>query len=209
MLDQPSRRPDHHKPWLVLTICLLGVLISSHDMPAKPERVGPAVLGAKLQWTATWGSFHWLGLLPSSSAASLVRLDPELHSDRAQEAARWLARHASQEQRPHWAARIAARNPHDLPLLRETIRDALKTGRCDVLRAVVATAQALAIGSAARSAIADEFTTPDALTRWGSTARTAGRTIANGRPNPATTTRRSATGHGTGANRTRSSACVP
>ena len=112
MLDQPSRRPEHHKPWLVLTVCLLGVLISSHDLPAKPERVGPAVLGAKLQWTAAWGSFHWLGLLPSSSAASLVRLDPELHSDRAQEAARWLARHGPEPQRPRWAAMVAARNPH-------------------------------------------------------------------------------------------------
>lgn len=209
MLDQPSRRPERHKPWLVLTVCLLGVLVSGHDLPAKSDRVGPAVLGAKLQWTAAWGSFHWLGLLPSPSAGSLVRLDPELRSGRAREAARWLARHASQQQRPRWAAMLAARNPHDLPLLRQTIRDALRTGRCELLRAAVAAGQALPMGSSARSAIAEEFATPDALARWGNTARDAARTLATGRPDTATRTRRSATGHGTGAHRTRASACTP
>lgn len=209
MLDQPSTRPERHKPWLALTICLLDVLVSSHDLPAQPDRVGPAVLGAKLQWTAAWGSFHWLGLLPSSSAASLVQLDPELHSGRAQEAARWLARHASQQQRPRWAAMLAARSPHDLPLLRQTTRDALRTGRCDLLRAAIAAGQALPTGSTARSAIAEEFATPDALTRWGDTARHAARTLATGEPDTAKKTRRSATGYGTGAHRARSSACVP
>jgi hypothetical protein len=209
MLDQPSSRPERHKPWLVLTVCLLGVLISSHDLPAQSGRVGPAVLGAKLQWTVAWGSFHWLGLLPSSSAASLVRLDPELHTDRAQEAARWLARHGPEPQRPRWAAMVAARNPTDLPLLHQTIHDALRTGRCELLRAAVAAGQALPTGSTTRNAIAEEFATPDALTRWGNTARDAGRTLVTGKPNTAKNTRRSATGRGTDAHRTRSSACNP
>ena len=209
MLDQPSRRPERHKPWIVLLVCLLGVLISSRDLPAQPDRVGPAVLGAKLQWTAAWGSFHWLGLLPSSSAASLVRLDPELYSDRAQEAARWLARHGSRQQRPHWAALLATRNPNNLPLLHQTIRDALRTGRCDLLRAAVAAGQALPTGFTTRNAIAEEFATPDALTRWGNTARHAGRALVTGKPNTAKNTRRSASGRGTGAHRTRSSTCIP
>jgi hypothetical protein len=205
----PSRRRERSGPWLVLTVCLLGVLVSSHDLPAKSDRVGPSVLGAKLRWTAAWGSFHWLGVLPSPSAGTLVNLDPELRSDRAQEAARWLAHHAPRQQRPHWAAILAVRNPHDLPLLRQTTRDAIRSRRCDLLHAAVAAGQGLAPGSTARGVIAEELTTPDALTRWGSTAREAGRTVATGSPNTATTTRRSATGHGTGAHRTRSSACIP
>jgi hypothetical protein len=104
---------------------------------------------------------------------------------------------------------LAARNPNDLPLLRQTIRDALRTGRCDLLRAAVAAGQALPTGSTARNAIAGEFATPDALTRWGNTARDARRTLVTGNPNTAKNTRRSATGHGTGAHRTRSSACTP
>jgi hypothetical protein len=209
MLDQPSSRRERHKPWLALMVCLLGVLLSSHDLPAQPDRVGPAVLGAKLQWTAAWGSFHWLGLFPSSSAASLVRLDPDLHSRRAQEAARWLARHGSQLHRPRWAAMLAARNTNDLALLRQTIRDVLRTGRCDLLRAVVAAAKALPMGSTTRNAIAEELATPDALTRWGNDARGAARILLTGKPNIATTTQRSATGRGIGAHRTRSSACIP
>jgi hypothetical protein len=209
MLDQPSRRAERHRPWVALTACLLGILLSSHDLPVQPDRVGPAVLGAKLQWTAAWGSFHWLGLLPSSSASSLVRLDSGLHTDRAQEAARWLARRGPQAQRPRWAAMLAARSPNNLPLLRQTIRDVLSTGRCDLLRAAVAAGQASPTGSAARRAIAEEFATPNTLTRWGDTARVASRALTTGKPNTAKNIQRSATGPGTGAHRIRSSACTP
>jgi hypothetical protein len=209
MLVPPSTRPERPKPWLALTACLLGVLVFSHDLPAKPDRVGPAVLGAKLQWTAAWASLHWLGLLPAPSAGSLVQLDPELRSARAQEAARWLARHASLQQRLRWAAMLTARNPNDLPLLRQTTRDALRTGRCDLLRAAVAAGRTLPAGSTTRRAIADEFAAPDAVTRWGSTASHAARRIAStARPNGATRTPRSSAGRGSGAHRTRSSPCV-
>jgi hypothetical protein len=181
MLDPPPERPARRNAWILLTACLLGVLVASHDLPARPDRVGPAVLGARLQWTLAWGSFHWLGLLPRPTAGSLARLDPELRSDRAQEAARWLARHGPRAERPRWAAMLAARHPEDLPLLRQTIRDALASGRCDRLRAAVAAGQAAPPGSAARSAITDGLQQ----------------------------TRRSTTGRGSGARRTTSSACVP
>jgi hypothetical protein len=208
MLVPPSTRPERGRHWLVLTICLLLVLVSSGDLPSRPDRIGPAVLGAKLRWTVAWTSLHWLGLLPSSSAGSLVRLDPELRSGRAREAARWLAGHTSDRERIRWATALAVRSPGEVGLLRQVIRGALDTGSCDLMQAVVTAGSSLPAGSAARAAIADELAAPQTATRWGRAATDAGHRLAGtDRQGPATTPR-SAPGHGNGAHRTRSSPCV-
>jgi hypothetical protein len=208
MLVPPSTRPERGRSWLVLTVCLLAVLVSSSDLPSRPDRVGPAVLGAKLRWTVAWTSLHWLGLLPSPSAGLLVRLDPELRSGRAREAARWLAGHASDPERIRWAAALAARSPGDVGLLRRVVRAALDTGRCDLLRAVIAAGSSLPVGSAARTATADELAAPQTATRWGRAATDAGRRLSGTDRPDGTTTRRSAPGPGNDAHRTRSSPCV-
>src|SRR5262245_60620260 len=84
--------------WLLSTMLLLSVLLLGYTLPARPDRIGPGLLTAKLQWSGSWLSLHWLGLLPQPSAETLVRLDPELVTQQGQEAARWLAQSASDQQ---------------------------------------------------------------------------------------------------------------
>jgi hypothetical protein len=213
MITATPARPAHPALWLLLAALLVGLLLSSHDLPARRDRVGPRILAARLQWTAAWVSLKWLGLLPAPSAEMLVRLDPELRTHRAREAARWLARSApDQRQRLRWAAKLARRDPDTLPLLQLAVRAGVAARRCDLLRAAVTAAQTLPANSPARRDLADEFATRHALARWGSTAVQAGRKVARtGRLQRAARTLRSApvrAGHGRDSTRIPSSACA-
>jgi hypothetical protein len=179
MITSTRSRPARPTAWPLLAGLLISLLLSSHDLPTRTDRVGPRVLGARLQWTTAWVSLKWLGLVPAPSAQMLVRLDPELRTHRAREAARWLAKSApDQRQRLRWAARLARRDPDSLPLLQLAVRTAVAGRRCDLLRAAVTAAQTLPATSPARRDLANEFATHDALDRWGSVALQAGRKVA-------------------------------
>lgn len=179
MITATPARPARSAVWLLLAVLLVGLLISSHDLPARRDRAGPRILAAKLQWTTAWVSLKWLGFLPAPSAELLVRLDPELRSHRAREAAHWLAQSApDHRQRLRWAARLARRDPNNLQLLRRAVRAAIGTHRCDLLRAATSAAQALPAKSPARRDLANEFASRHALDRWGSIAIRAGRKVA-------------------------------
>jgi hypothetical protein len=213
MITATPTRSARPAPWLLLAALLVGLLLSSHDLPASRDRVGPRILAARLQWTAAWVSLNWLGLLPAPSAETLVRLDPDLRTHRAQNAARWLARSAPDlRQRLRWAARLADRDPDTLPLLRLALRTAVAAHRCDLLRAAVAAAQTLPANAPARRDLADEFATRQALTRWGAAALQAGRRVAwTGRLQRAARTLRSAppgAGRGRGSAPTQAGACA-
>jgi hypothetical protein len=179
MITSAPARPAHPGVWLLLAGLLVGLLLSSHDLPARTDRVGPKVLAARLQWTTAWVSLKWLSLAPAPSAEMLVHLDPELRTHRAREAAGWLARSApDQRQRLRWAAKLARQDPESLPLLQLAVRTAVAGRRCDLLRAAVSAAQTLQANTPARRDLANEFATRDALDRWGSTALQAGRKVA-------------------------------
>ena len=213
MITSTPSRPAHPAVWPLLAGLLIGLLLSSHDLPTRTDRVGPKVLAARLQWTTAWVSLKWLGLVPAPSAQILVRLDPELRTHRAWEAAHWLAQSApDQRQRLRWAARLAGRDPASLPLLQLAVRTAVAGRRCDLLRAAVTAAQTLAANSPARRDLANEFATRDALDRWGSIVLQAGRKVARtDRLQRAARMLRSAslrTGHANSSTRIRFSACT-
>jgi hypothetical protein len=172
-------RPAHPTVWLLLVVLLVGLLLSSHDLPTRRDRVGPRVLAARLHWTTAWVSLKWLGFLPAPSAEQLVRLDPELRTHRGREAAHWLARSAPDlRQRLRWAARLARRDPDNLPLLQRAVRAAIGARRCDLLRAATSAAQALPANSPARRNLANEFASRHAVNRWGTIAIRAGHKVA-------------------------------
>lgn len=172
-------RPARPTVWLLLVALLVGLVLSSHDLPVRRDRAGLRILAAKVQWTTAWVSLKWLGLLPSPSAELLVRLDPELRTRRGREAAHWLAQSApDQRQRLRWAARLTRRDPNNLPLLQQAVRAAIAARRCDLLRAATSAAQVLPANSPARRDLANEFASRHALDRWGSVAIRAGRKVA-------------------------------
>jgi hypothetical protein len=174
-----SSRPGRPNLWVLSTILLLTVLLFGHDLPTRADRVGTDVLVAKVRWTSAWIGLHWLALASEPSAETLLRLDPELRTAQAQEAARWLARFGSHQKRLRWAVVVMKREPNTLALLRLAVRDAITADQCDLLRAAVATARTLPTDSPARRSLADEFATSDALTHWGATSVAAGRKVAH------------------------------
>src|SRR4029450_4840323 len=116
MIPSTRSRPARPAIWPLLAGLLVGLLLSSHDLPTRTDRVGPRVLGARLEWTTAWVSLKWLGLVPAPSAQMLVSLDPELRTHRAREAARWLAQSAAdRRQRLRWGAGLARGDPDSLP----------------------------------------------------------------------------------------------
>jgi hypothetical protein len=212
MMTATPARPARPTVWLLLVALLVGLLLSSHDLPVRRDRVGPRILAARLQWTTAWVSLKWLGLLPAPSAELLVRLDPELRTHRGREAAHWLAQSApDQRQRLRWAARLARRDPDNLPLLQRAVRAAIGARRCVLLRAATSAAQALPANSPGRRDLANEFASRHALDRWGSIAIRAGRKVAL-TPRLARAARllqaSARSGHARGGTRARSSACA-
>ena len=178
MVAATSSRPGRPNLWVPSTLLLLTVLLFGHDLPARADRMGPGVLVAKAQWTSAWIGLHWLAVASEPSAETLLRLDPELHTARAQEAARWLASFGSDQKRLRWAVVVVQREPNTLALLHLAVRDAIAGDQCDLLQAAVAAARTLPIDSPARRSMADEFATSDALTHWGATSIAAGRKVA-------------------------------
>jgi hypothetical protein len=139
-------RPTPPRPAFLrrLAILFAVALISSSFLLAGHATGGDLsvhrLLATPLNKLIAWADLN-LELWPRGGAERALRLDPKLRTRLGRQGARWFATNGSIAERLHYAARLAARDPRELPLLRAAVDDGLCAHDRRLRKAAVAAAR--------------------------------------------------------------------
>jgi hypothetical protein len=145
----PDLRRCFHR--CLALVILLALLIISRDVPTGSAS-GVELLRIKVGWTIAWAGLQSHSPLTPLAARLIVRMDRELETDLARNAAMTLADGGSPFERLRWSAALTRLDRHHFPLIYRAVRAALGGRDCRLLKASVVASRSLPRADRARVA---------------------------------------------------------